>query len=555
VLLDIDVTLGLALGANVIVFEAPPSTSWQTMFNTMIDGGVTVIGNSWTTCEDQHSLADVQSIDSILQSAAASGISVFNASGDTGSACLGQSPDTVGVPASSPSATAVGGTSLATAPGYVYGGETWWNGKGGFGVSRHFARPVYQIGFTSVAMRSVPDVSLVADPRNGTFICQASKGGCPNGLFYGGTSMSAPVMAAYAAILNQSRGTNVGAFNQASTPWPAAARFILPPRWEVILPTSAWVSPNLDVLDRLLTSEALGAPDPAASWVFTSSSILGGKQYPLGFDIPADGSDSGTVTVVLRDGNGHTVSGKSVRLTASGGSHAVISPSDTGVTSLNNGAVVFKVTDLTRETVTFTARDTTDGLDLAEIAQLKFVVPPAASGGISAAPPVVAANQIDQGTVTVRLLDKLDRPTPGKRVRIEQGSGHSTISGPDPSVTDPNGQIEFTVTNGTAEAVTYTAFDETDKVPVPESTEITFSGSSTSCAGAPPTARPGYALSTFATGFAVKDFAYSGINIYGCQGATPPAFGPDGAVYVTDSSTATSTGSAPPAAASPARTW
>jgi hypothetical protein len=41
------------------------------MFNAMINDGVNVISNSWAYCEDQTTLADVQSIDSILASAGA----------------------------------------------------------------------------------------------------------------------------------------------------------------------------------------------------------------------------------------------------------------------------------------------------------------------------------------------------------------------------------------------------------------------------------------------------------------------------------------------------
>lgn len=123
--------------------------SFQTLFNKMIDDGVTVISNSWTYCENQTDLADVISIDSILASAAASGISVFNGAGDSGSTCLDGSPNTVAVPADSPNATAVGGSSLNSGPGLTYNGETWWDGsissppsgQGGFGVSKFSAVP------------------------------------------------------------------------------------------------------------------------------------------------------------------------------------------------------------------------------------------------------------------------------------------------------------------------------------------------------------------------------------------------------------------------------
>ena len=87
-----------------------------------INGGSTIITNSWAYCEDQTTLADVQSIDAIFQTAAAAGISIFNAAGDTGSTCLNGSPNTVAVPASAPSATAVGGSTLTTGgPGGTYG--------------------------------------------------------------------------------------------------------------------------------------------------------------------------------------------------------------------------------------------------------------------------------------------------------------------------------------------------------------------------------------------------------------------------------------------------
>ena len=128
---------------------------------------------------------------------------------------------------------------MKSAPGYMLLSETWWENKGGFGLSRHFLRPAYQNGHSSAAMRSVPDLSVVADPVNGIIICQASAGGCPTGSVFGGTSMSAPLMAAYAAILNDSRGQNLGNFNQAVYPFANQGAFHtsasmgsrVPPSW------------------------------------------------------------------------------------------------------------------------------------------------------------------------------------------------------------------------------------------------------------------------------------------------------------------------------------
>ena len=156
-LLDISTVMTLAPGAEVKVYDAPftGQGSFQALFNAAINDGVTIISNSWAYCEKSTTEADVRSIDSLLQSAAAAGISVFNASGDTGSTCLNGSPNTAAVPASSPNATAVGGTSVSAGQGTAYRDESWWNGSNAtppdrprrLGVSRFFGRPGYQDGF------------------------------------------------------------------------------------------------------------------------------------------------------------------------------------------------------------------------------------------------------------------------------------------------------------------------------------------------------------------------------------------------------------------------
>ena len=131
VLLDIDAVLTVAPGASIVVYDAPfdGRGSFQAVLNQMLDNNkITIISNSWAYCEDQTTLADVQSIDTIFQNAAASDITVFNGAGDSGSTCLDGTANTISVPADSPNATAVGGSSLTTGPGNVYQSETWWNG-------------------------------------------------------------------------------------------------------------------------------------------------------------------------------------------------------------------------------------------------------------------------------------------------------------------------------------------------------------------------------------------------------------------------------------------
>jgi hypothetical protein len=526
VLLDVGVIMTLAPDAEVVVYSAPfagRNVSFQGLFNRAINDGMDVISNSWTYCEDQTTLADVQSIDSILQNAAAAGISVFNASGDTGSTCLSGAPNTVGVPAGSPNATAVGGTSLLDAPGGAYAGETWWDGsasvprtgQGGFGVSRFFERPSYQDGFTTSPMRSIPDVSVNADPvANGLPICRADDGGCPTPRVYGGTSVSAPTMAAFTALLNEAHGENLGFLNPQIYPLADTDAFHSAESMGSDFAHVGLGSPNVTELSLALRGETAGAASAEESRVLST--------FPAAY---ADGEVRTRVLVQLRDATGATVSGKTVALAAEPALNVVIDP-PSGVTTIDNGAVVFEVSNLTAETVVFTATDATDSIVLLEESEITFIVPPAAAGGITAFPTAVAADGSSSTTITVTLRDALDRPSPRKEITLSQGGGHAIISGPSPPVTDENGEIQFTATNRVDETITFTAIDVTDgELPVPGEAQVEFTGGVATCVNlAPPAAESGYAVTPFMTAFVAEDFFFGGINWGGCPGASYPAF-------------------------------
>src|SRR5581483_8754427 len=137
---------------------------------------------------------------------------------------------------------------------------------------------------------------------------------------------------------------------------------------------------------------------------------------------PADGTSVADVVVQLRDANGSVVSGKTVALTANSASHARITPLS-GVTTTDNGTVVFKATNLTPETVIFTAMDTTDNIVLQEQPNITFSVPPAAGASISPPTLTVTADGVATANIIVTLKDALNRPTPGKLITLSQGNG------------------------------------------------------------------------------------------------------------------------------------
>ncbi len=499
VLLDIDTVITGAPRASVVVYDAPGTTSFQSLFNAMLNDGDTVISNSWSYCEDQTSLADAQSIDAIFATGAASGVSIFNASGDYGSSCLDGSPNTVGVPADAPHATAVGGTTATVGPGATYGGETWWDGshatpatgQGGFGTSRFFSRPSYQDGLTSAPMRSVPDVVADADPSTGITLCQADAGGCPDGQIHGGTSLAAPLWAAMAAEMNQSQGHNLGALNPLLYPRANTTSFHTPASMGSDFAHVGLGSPRIYLIDTALGGVTVGPADKAISGVVA-----------LPTTVAADGTTTATIRVELVDSNGYLVSGKNVSLAASAGSHATLSAAS-GPSSVDNGTVLFTVKDSTIEDVTFTATDTTDGVPIQQTATVHFVSPPATTAGIAALPTTVAADGATPSTITVTLHDANGQGVSGKTVTLSQGSGHSIVTGPTPATTNSSGQVTFAARDTATETVIYTAVDVTDgNLPVPGSASVSFTnGNPPSCSNGTPTAASGYAFTNFATGF------------------------------------------------------
>ncbi len=533
-LLDIDAALSLAPGAQVVVYDSAFSggASFQAMFNAMINDRDTVISNSWSECEDQVSLADAQSIDEVLANAAASGITVLNGSGDSGNRCLDGSPNTIGVPADSPHATAVGGSSLTPGPLGTYASESWWDGsastpvtgQGGYGVSRFFTAPAYQAAHSSSPARSIPDLVVNADPAQGYVICQADAGGCPNGLEYGGTSAAAPIMAAFVADINSELGHDVGELNPLVYPLGATSAFHPAAALGSDFAHVGLGSPNLDALYLALAGATAGAVDP------TTSSLI---SEPLGN--VADGSGR-TVVALLLDKSGNSVAGQHVTLTARAGSHATIS-APSGVSSVDNGTVSWQISDTVPEDVTFTATDTDNGVTLAPLT-VDFAPPPAAGGAIAASPTTVTADGTSTAQIEVKLQDGHGNPAVGKVVAlVPQANTHSHVAGPAPLTTGANGIVDFEVSDTTAETVSYTAVDVTDgNVPVPGQASVTFSNvpqGQAQCAPAPPSGAGGYALSPFATGFATSSLFLGFVTTGPCASDFGLAFSPSGQLYVT----------------------
>lgn len=159
---------------------------------------ITQVSISLGGCETSTSAGEIATDDNFFSVMSSLGATVFVSSGDSGSHECGGTANVPSFFATSPNVTAVGGTTLKLTTTGTTKTETSWTGSGG-GISQKFAKPSYQSAL-SYAMRAVPDISTDANPNTGAlvYVSGASQQ-------IGGTSLSAPMCAGLAALVNSSR--------------------------------------------------------------------------------------------------------------------------------------------------------------------------------------------------------------------------------------------------------------------------------------------------------------------------------------------------------------
>jgi subtilase family serine protease len=232
--LDVQVIHALAPNASIVVLTSPVDETEGTIglpqFLQLEQYAVnhhlgSVISQSWgaseVTLKDSVGQQEIAQWNAFFKQATTQqGITFFGSSGDNGStdytdlnATILSKQPTTSFPTDDPWVTSVGGTSLDRS-GVAAFQEMAWSDSGG-GFSSFYSTPSYQQTLPASVRqelknrRGVPDVSGNADPATGLAIYS---GGWQLG---GGTSASAPLWAAIAAIADQMAGHALGFFNPA----------------------------------------------------------------------------------------------------------------------------------------------------------------------------------------------------------------------------------------------------------------------------------------------------------------------------------------------------
>jgi hypothetical protein len=192
--LDIEMVSAACPNCTILLVEANTQnlSDLVTANRTAVNLGATYISNSWGIPELEV-LVPGQAPSCVATAAFDStsfnvpGVTFFASSGDDGFGVL--------YPASSAFITAVGGTSLESAPGNPSRPftETAWSDAGS-GCSACIARPSWQTANTGCSNRAVADVSAVADL--GTGVAEYESFEIGGWLVQGGTSVASPLVAA-----------------------------------------------------------------------------------------------------------------------------------------------------------------------------------------------------------------------------------------------------------------------------------------------------------------------------------------------------------------------
>jgi subtilase family serine protease len=236
--LDVEWSHSVAPGANIaLVLAADNSiTNLDLAVLYAIETGLgPVISNSYGIGEIVLATflpSELTVQNNLNETGAALGMSVNYSSGDSGDFFLTYGVTTVSMPAASPFATGVGGTSLFLNPNHSLKLQTGWGnnetrialalpnppvipplhlgfifGAGG-GSSGVWSKPSYQ-GSLPGNVRLVPDIAFLADPFTGVEVV-LTENGQPGIGVVGGTSLACPMFSALWAISTQAAGTWLG---------------------------------------------------------------------------------------------------------------------------------------------------------------------------------------------------------------------------------------------------------------------------------------------------------------------------------------------------------
>ncbi len=201
--LDVEVVHAICPSCNILLVEANSNSfsDLNTAISRAVAMGAKIVSNSWGARE----FSTETTLDTVFSSNPT--VAFMFSSGDSG---YGAS-----YPAASKYVVSVGGTTLNINTSNAWVSETVWSGTGS-GCSSYESKPTWQHD-TGCAKRMENDISADANPNTGAAVYDTYMSDGGGWMTFGGTSLSAPIIAAVFALTGQSSFTNAASIPYTQT--------------------------------------------------------------------------------------------------------------------------------------------------------------------------------------------------------------------------------------------------------------------------------------------------------------------------------------------------
>ena len=235
--LDMDWAHAVAPGSQILFYLGNSQTAVNgavvdATFRTIADNLCGTISVSFGICPSGGNSFFTGMWNTMLQTAAMHGQSVFISSGDDGveglgvvnGKCTADGMRAIDETSGSPNVTSVGGTQFtpnfdSNNLEFGFVAEQVWQDMGGAsggGASMLFAKPTYQSGpgVPTDGARDIPDIAMIASAGSpGVFIGGDNMGAAQIQCCSGGTSLSAPIWAGISKLVERLAGARIGNLN------------------------------------------------------------------------------------------------------------------------------------------------------------------------------------------------------------------------------------------------------------------------------------------------------------------------------------------------------
>ncbi len=191
--------------------------------------------------------------------------------------------------------------------------------------------------------------------------------------------------------------------------------------------------------------------------MIVSASLSRASAFPVS-GVIANGIDTSTITVVVRDPYGNPLAGQTVELAANGSGNTTVQPEPTNAAGVAMGLIASTVAET--KTITVTVKRGPTKVVLLDRPTVGFVADAenlSASLSTASASPAsgVIANGIDSSTITVVVRDAYGNPVAGQTVDLAASGSGNTIA--QPGATNASGTATGTIASTVAETKTITA--------------------------------------------------------------------------------------------------